>query len=122
MLKPRTDYNLFLLIITKEINCANMFSSRKFIISIILLISEVCSQDPVEVINLAKDAECIIPNQNRTRGVCISRKNCFEYQQLFNETDLNVDRLSFIINLDCGFDFEIWKSLVCCPKSGNTYK
>lgn len=72
--------------------------------------------------NNAVDSECIIPNQVKTRGVCVKRKDCSEYEDLFNATELLTERLSFIINLDCGFDFESWKSLVCCPKPGNSYK
>lgn len=66
--------------------------------------------------------ECIIANQNKTRGVCLRRRDCVEYEELFNVTDLGVERLSFILSLDCGFDTESWKTLVCCPKPGNTYK
>lgn len=75
-----------------------------------------------EKINIGIDGECVIPNQKTTRGICKAIKNCPEYQMLFNENDLNVERLSFIINLNCGFDYETWKSLVCCTKPGNTYK
>lgn len=86
-----------------------------------ILAYNVCqSQD--EPINNALDSECAIPNQRTTKGVCVERKNCLEYESLFNDTDLTVERLSFIINLDCGFNYEMWKSLVCCPKPGNSYK
>lgn len=78
------------------------------------------SQD--ELVNLSAGSDCTIPNQRKTKGVCVQRKNCLDYDELFNVTDLTVERLSFIINLDCGFDYEIWKSLVCCPQPGNSYK
>lgn len=74
------------------------------------------------LMNTAVDSECVIPNQVKTKGVCVTRKDCLEYEDLFNVTELLTDRLSFIINLDCGFDFDTWKSLVCCPKPGNSYK
>ncbi|KAL7025805.1 hypothetical protein ACKWTF_013640 [Chironomus riparius] len=66
--------------------------------------------------------DCKIPNQKNTRGICIKRQDCAEYEELFNVTDLGVERLSFVLRLNCGFDKESWKSLVCCPKPGNTYK
>ncbi|KAG5669837.1 hypothetical protein PVAND_000128 [Polypedilum vanderplanki] len=72
--------------------------------------------------NLQIGDECKIPNQNKTRGICIKRRDCVEYEELFNVTDLGVERLSFILYLDCGFDYESFKSLVCCPKPGNSYK
>ena len=75
-----------------------------------------------EPVNNELDSECKIPNQSKTKGVCVQRINCAEYENLFNETELTVERLSFIINLNCGFDYDIWKSLVCCPLAGNSYK
>lgn len=65
--------------------------------------------------------DCAIPNQNKTRGNCLQRRDCAEYEELFNVTDLSVERLSFILNLDCGFDYDSWKSLVCCPKRTESY-
>lgn len=73
-------------------------------------------------INIELNAECTIPNQQKTKGICVQRQNCEEYDALFNVTDLTVERLSFIVNLHCGFDYVIWKSLVCCPQTGKTYK
>lgn len=88
---------------------------------ILFLAVKLCqSQD--EPTNNEVGSDCAIPNQRSTKGICVQRKNCLEYEELFNVTDLTVERLSFIINLDCGFDFESWKSLVCCPKPGNSYK
>lgn len=72
--------------------------------------------------NLQIGDECKIPNQNKTTGICLKRTDCVEYEELFNVTDLGVERLSFILSLDCGFDRDSWKSLVCCPQPGNTYK
>lgn len=72
--------------------------------------------------NLVIGEDCAIPNQNKTLGVCLQRRDCTEYEELFNVTDLGVERLSFIKNLDCGFDYNSWKSLVCCPKPGSIYK
>lgn len=74
-----------------------------------------------DVKNLQIGDDCIIPNQNSTRGICLARRDCVEYEELFNVTDLGVERLSFILNLDCGFDRDSWKSLVCCPISGMSY-
>lgn len=79
-------------------------------------------QSQQELINIEVNAECTIPNQMKTRGVCLQRKDCLDYEDLFNVTELTTERLSFIINLDCGFDFDSWKSLVCCPAPGNSYK
>lgn len=75
-----------------------------------------------QLANLEVNDECNIPNQNKTRGLCLRRQDCLEYEELFNVTDLGVERLSFIIHLDCGFDYDSWKTLVCCPKPGNSYK
>ena len=72
--------------------------------------------------NLNIGDECKIPNQKSTRGICVKRQDCPEYEELFNVTDLGVERLSFVLHLDCGFDQESWKSLVCCPTPGNSYK
>lgn len=72
--------------------------------------------------NNAIGSDCDIPNQRKTKGICVQVNNCSEYSELFNVVDLTVERLSFIIRLDCGFDHDIWKTLVCCPKPGNTYK
>lgn len=89
-----------------------------FLIAIIF--TSVCqSREPK---NLQLGDECKIPNQNKTRGICARRRDCSEYEELFNVTDLGVERLSFILRLDCGFDFETWSALVCCPKLGNSYK
>lgn len=79
-------------------------------------------QSQEEPVNNDLNSECSIPNQRKTKGICIDRKNCLEYESLFNVTDLTVERLSFIKNLDCGFDYEMWKTLVCCPQPGNSYK
>lgn len=88
---------------------------------LIIVALHVChAQETTE--NAAIGSECSIPNQSKTRGVCQQRQNCELYNDLFNVTDLTVERLSFIINLDCGFDFAVWKTLVCCPQPGNTYK
>lgn len=95
---------------------------KKLAINVLIyaLALEVChSQEPR---NLELDAECDIPNQRKTKGICVERKNCLEYESLFNVTDLTVERLSFIMNLNCGFDYAMWKTLVCCPKPGNSYK
>lgn len=88
---------------------------------IILMIIDF-SQSQNEPINLDVDSECSIPNQSKTKGICVDRKNCLEYETLFNVTDLTVERLSFIMNLNCGFDQSLWKTLVCCPQPGNYYK
>lgn len=93
----------------------------KVVAVIILLLVELC-QSQKELENNEVGSDCVIPNQRNTRGVCVERKSCLEYEELFNVTELTVERLSFIINLDCGFDFETWKSLVCCPKPGHSYK
>ena len=74
------------------------------------------------VADLKIDDECKIPNQNKTRGLCVRRRDCADYEELFNVEDLGIERLSFILNLDCGFDYDSWSSLVCCPKPGNSYK
>ena len=89
---------------------------------LIVLIIIDFSQSQNEPISLDVDSECSIPNQSKTKGICIDRKNCLEYETLFNVTDLTVERLSFIMNLNCGFDQSLWKTLVCCPKPGNYYK
>lgn len=78
------------------------------------------SQD--EPVNLSINTECTIPNQVKTKGICVKRQNCAEYEDLFNVTDLTTERLSFAINLYCGFDSETWKPLVCCPNPGESYK
>jgi Regulatory CLIP domain of proteinases len=86
-----------------------------------ILALNVChSQD--ELINNDHSSECSIPNQRKTKGICVDRKNCLEYESLFNVTDLTVERLSFIMNLDCGFDYDMWKTLICCPQPGSSYK
>lgn len=64
-------------------------------------------------LNLPLNSECSIPN-HQTKGVCVEREECPEYTDLFNVTTLTTERLSFIINLDCGFDYDKWTSLVCC--------
>lgn len=86
-----------------------------------ILAYHVCQAED-ELENNVINSECSIPNQIRTKGVCVKRQNCLEYEDLFNVTDLTTERLSFIINLDCGFDFEDWKTLICCPTTGNSYK
>lgn len=91
------------------------------VVLVLILAVKLC-QTQTELANSEIGSDCAIPNQSSTKGVCIQRKNCLDYNELFNVTDLTVERLSFIINLDCGFDFESWKSLVCCPKPGNSYK
>lgn len=73
-------------------------------------------------VNNRIDSECDIPNQSKTKGSCVKRQNCSDYDQLFDVDELTTERLSFIINLDCGFDYETWKPLVCCPKPGQSYK
>lgn len=80
-----------------------------------------CQSEDGPVNNLV-DSVCDIPNQSNTKGICVKRQNCSEYEQLFNISELTTERLSFIINLDCGFDYETWKSLVCCPLPGHSYK
>jgi Regulatory CLIP domain of proteinases len=100
-----------------------MKTTRQSIPVFVLMLSAlvVCqSLDDIE--NTVIGTECPIPNQSKTRGVCLQRQSCEPYNDLFNVTDLTVERLSFIINLDCGFDFGLWKTLVCCPQPGNTYK
>ena len=81
-----------------------------------------CQSQDEQPVNNSINSECDIPNQYKTKGICVERKNCLDYEDLFNVTELTVERLSFIINLDCGFDFASWKSLVCCPKTGHFYK
>lgn len=71
--------------------------------------------------NFIVDSECLIPNQKGSEGVCVYRKNCPNYDNLFNVNDLSVERLSFIMNLNCGFDYSLWETLVCCPRAGRSY-
>lgn len=91
-----------------------------FVLFLLTLNYELCQL--LKYKNHEINEDCIIPNQNKTRGTCLRRQDCIEYEELFNVTDLEVERLSFILRLDCGFDYESWKTLVCCPKPGNTYK
>lgn len=79
-------------------------------------------QTQTEVINNELNSECKIPNQSKTLGICTKRNDCLQYLELFNVDGLDIERLSFIVNLNCGFDYETWTSLVCCPKPENTYK
>lgn len=89
---------------------------------LIVFTYNLCQSQDDELVNHEVNAECSIPNQRSTKGLCNHRKNCLEYDDLFNVTELTTERLSFIMNLDCGFDYETWKTLVCCPKPGNSYK
>lgn len=91
-----------------------------FVFFLLLLNNQLCHFRKFEKFEI--NDECVIPNQNKTRGICLRRQDCAEYEELFNVTDLGVERLSFIIHLDCGFDYISWKTLVCCPKQGNNYK
>jgi hypothetical protein len=86
----------------------------------VLIVGFCYSQEEAQ--NMELNSECLIPNQRKTKGICLDRKNCLEYESLFNVTDLTVERLSFIMNLNCGFDYATWKTLVCCPQPGNSYK
>jgi hypothetical protein len=88
----------------------------------VLVMLALCYHECVTRQNLEIGQDCIIPNQNKTRGICAKRVDCVEYEELFNVTDLGVERLSFILNLECGFDYVSWKTLVCCPKPGKSYK
>lgn len=95
---------------------------KKIIIGLVLIVVKLNFCDFREVKNLRIGDDCIIPNQNITRGICLARRDCAEYEELFNVTDLCIERLSFIINLDCGFDQDLWKPLVCCPIPGKSYE
>lgn len=78
-------------------------------------------QSEDKLVNNLVESTCDIPNQSHAKGICVKRQNCSEYDQLFNISELTTERLSFIINLDCGFDYETWKSLICCPLPGHSY-
>lgn len=94
------------------------------IVSVLVLLAfayDLCQSQDAPA-NNAVNSDCAVPNQRKTKGVCVKRADCLEYEELFNVTDLTTERLSFIMNLGCGFDYETWKSLVCCPKPGDSYK
>lgn len=95
-------------------------SEKSTLLLLITLSFQLCQFRELKNHEVGED--CAIPNQNKTRGICLQRRDCAEYEELFNVTDLGVERLSFIINLDCGFDYDSWKSLVCCPKPESIYK
>lgn len=96
--------------------------SKSFLFSILITFRcSLCKAQDVPV-NNDINSECTIPNQNKTKGIYVERRNCAEYEELFNVSELTVERLSFVINLNCGFDHDVWKSLICCPLPGSSYK
>jgi hypothetical protein len=94
---------------------------EKIILGLLLIIVKFNLCHLRDAKNLQIGDDCIIPNQDSARGICVARRDCVEYEELFNVTDLGVERLSYILRLDCGFDRESWKPLVCCPKEGHSY-
>lgn len=68
--------------------------------------------------------ECDIPSigEATVKGICVDRRNCAEFEKFFNGSTLSSAHLSFIIKLNCGFDYENWKSLICCPPSEQPYE